>query len=276
MACFTRSSRFPILAVALTLGLAVKVPAQVPLESRSSSLSSRLESAFSPPQGPGAPNPDNTQGGATRGPCIATDSKPPQALIPADGIGETVAEYPTIFWYMPKLLPDDASTPPDKASKPAVQFVLKDANNQEIYSATYPLAKSAEGVVGAPGGIMSLTVAKGYPLKIGQEYHWELTVMCDSTETTDQSGTMPMDGRIKRVEAAPTLAVRLQQATPQERVALYATEKLWFETVATLIELRRDRPNDTNLADAWGKLLASVGLDIISKEPLFPAARTNS
>jgi hypothetical protein len=174
---------------------------------------------------------------------------------------------------MPKISPKTKDS--DPAPAPAVKFVLKDANNQEIYSATYPLTKSAEGVVGAPG-IMSLTVAKGYPLKIGQEYHWELTVMCDSTDTTDQSETIAMDGRIKRVEVDPTLAVRLQQATPQDRVALYATEKLWFETVATLIELRRDRPNDTNLADAWGKLLASVGLDIISKEPLFPAARTNS
>jgi hypothetical protein len=169
---------------------------------------------------------------------------------------------------MPKLVPDDAPAP-------AVQFVLKDANEQKIYSATYSLAKSAEGVVGTPGGIMSLTVAKGYPLKIGQEYHWELTVMCDSSDTTDLSQIMPMDGRIKRVEVDPTLAVRLQQATPQDRVAVYATEKLWYETVATLIELRRDRPNDTNLADAWVKLLASVGLDIISKEPLFPATRTN-
>jgi hypothetical protein len=168
---------------------------------------------------------------------------------------------------MPKISAKDKE-------EPAVEFVLKDANDQEIYSATYPLAKSAEGVVGAPGGIMSLTVAKGYPLKIGQEYHWELTVMCDSTDA-DMADNMIEDGRIKRVEPDPTLAVRLQQATPQDRVALYATEKLWYETVATLIELRRDRPNDTNLADAWGKLLASVGLDIISKEPLFPAARTN-
>jgi len=268
MACFTRSSRFPILAVALTLGLAVKVPAQVPLESSPSSLSSRLESAFSPPQGPGDPTPTNTQGGATRGPCLKKDSKPLRALLPPSKMGETLAEYPTISWYMPEVSADDASAP-------AVQFVLKDANNQEIYSATYPLAKSAEGVEGAPGGIMSLTVAKGYPLKIGQEYHWELTVMCDSTDA-DMADNMIEDGRIKRVEPDPTLAVRLQQATPQDRVALYATEKLWYETVATLIELRRDRPNDTNLADAWGKLLASVGLDIISKEPLFPAARTNS
>jgi hypothetical protein len=267
MACFTRSSRFPILAVALTLGLAVKVPAQVPLESRPSSLSSKLESAFSPPQGPGAPNPDNTQGGATRNPCTE-DTKPFQVLVPAFGIGQTAAEYPTIYWYMPKLSPEDQKTA-------AVEFVLKDANDQKIYSATYPLAKSAEGVVGTPGGIMSLTVAKGYPLKIDQEYHWELTMMCDSTDK-DMADNMFQDGRIKRVEVDPTLAVRLQQATPQDRVALYATEKLWFETVATLIELRRDRPNDTNLADAWVKLLASVGLDIISKEPLFPAARTNS
>jgi hypothetical protein len=32
-------------------------------------------------------------------------------------------------------------------------------------------------------------------------------------------------------------------------------------------------PNDQNLEDAWDKLLSSVGLDVISKEPLFQGAR---
>jgi hypothetical protein len=173
-------------------------------------------------------------------------------LVPASRIGETAAEYPTIYWYMPKISPKDKE-------KAAVEFVLKDANDQEIYSATYPLAKSAEGVEGAPGGIMSLTVANLYPMKIGQDYYWELSVRCNYTEA-DRSEDLFVEGRLKRVEPNPTLALRVQQATPKERVALYANAQLWYDAFATLVELKRDRPNDTELAATWDKLLTSMGL----------------
>jgi len=275
MVWLTRLSRFTllaVLAVALTLGLAVNVPAQVPAPLRSTSLSSKLENAFRAPQGPGAPTPVNTEGGGTRAPCFQTD-KPLLALLPAAqrgetvGMGETAAEYPSVFWYMPKISPKDADTP-----APAVEFVLTDANKQEVYSARYPLAKSAEGVIGSPG-IMHLTVANIYPLEIGQEYHWELTMKCDYKDLVDRSRDVTVSGGLKRVEPDPTLARRIQQATPQERVALYAEKRLWNETLASLIELRRANPNDRNLADAWKKLLSSVGLDVISKEPIFQGAR---
>jgi hypothetical protein len=70
-----------------------------------------------------------------------------------------------------------------------------------------------------------------------------------------------------RVRPDPTLAQRIQQATPKDRVALYANAGLWYETVATLVELRRARPNDNELAQAWNKLLNSVGLDNSFKRP---------
>jgi hypothetical protein len=54
-------------------------------------------------------------------------SKPLIALVPVDGAGETMAENPTVFWYMPEISAD--------APAPAVEFVLKDANDQEIYTA---------------------------------------------------------------------------------------------------------------------------------------------
>jgi hypothetical protein len=54
-------------------------------------------------------------------------SKPLLALVPVDGTGETMAENPTIFWYMPEISADGAPAP-------AVEFVLKDANDQEIYT----------------------------------------------------------------------------------------------------------------------------------------------
>jgi hypothetical protein len=192
-------------------------------------------------------------------------------------MGKTIAEYPTIFWYMPKISPEDA-----EAKAPGIEFVLKVSDKQQdsdkaiIYSAKYALAKSPEGVVGAPG-IMSLSLTPSSfpslsPLEINKEYDWELTTSCDYTDS-DNSDEITVAGWIKRVEADPTLARRIQQATPQERVALYAEKKLWNETLASLIELRRANPNDQNLADAWDKLLSSVGLDVISKEPLFQGAR---
>jgi len=92
-------------------------------------------------------------------------------------------------------------------------------------------------------------------------------------EEVDQSRDVTISGGLKRVELDPTLARRIQQATPEQRVALYAEKRLWNETLASLIELRRANPNDQNLADAWGKLLTSVGLDVISKEPLFQGDR---
>jgi hypothetical protein len=176
-----------------------------------------------------------------------TGEESPYALIPASGIGETVAEYPTVFWYMPKT----------SASK--VEFVLRDANNKEVYKTTYPLAKSADGVVGAPG-VMGLTIpafANLSPLEIGQQYHWELTLICNSSY---RNSDIMVEGKIKRVALDPILARRVQLATPQQRVALYEKAGLWHEALSTIVELQRDRPNDANLAATWDNLLESEGM----------------
>lgn len=281
MAWFKRSSRFTILAVVLLLDLAVKIPQSVQAQLRPNSLGSKLPNqwkSFQPPtpsgdfrplhlpgegatlisQGSGTqfraprspenPSPENTQGGGSRGPCIESGSLIP--LVPASG-GVTVAENPTVSWYMPQISPKYAEAP-------AVELVLMDANRKQVYSALYPLMKSAEGVVGAPG-IMSLTVANLYPMKIGQDYYWELRVRCDYTEA-DRADDLVVEGRLKRVEPDQTLALRVQQATPKERVALYANAQFWYDAFATLVELKRDRPNDTELAVTWDKLLTSMGL----------------
>jgi hypothetical protein len=274
MAWFTRSSRFPLLAMALMLGLVVNAPALVQAQ-QSPSLANKLESAFRPPSNPGPRVPENTQAGGTRGregevaaqdraPCMTATSKPLIALAPTSGVGDTMAEYPTVVWYMPELSADAAPAP-------AVEFVLKNAKNQNVYSATYPLAKSATGIVGSPG-LMRLTVSNLYPLEIGQEYRWELSLKCNS-EDLDSSQELLVEGGFRRVAPDQNFARLVQQASPQERVALYADRKLWFETINALIELRRDRPNDSSLAEAWDRLLSVVGLGTISKEPVFQSAR---
>jgi len=263
MAWFTPSSRFTVLSLAVALTLGVNVPAPVKAQSPLPSLSSDLENAFRSPR-TDDPAPENREGGATRGPCIRGD-KPLVALIPKSGVGNTSATDPTIFWYMPELKPEEAPAP-------TVEFVLRDANKQEVYSAKYPLAKNAQGVVGAPG-LMSLNVASIYPLQVNQEYYWDLTLRCDS-KSIDRSQDMFIEGAIQRVTPDPALALRVQRATPQERVALYAKAQLWYDTLEAIVDLRRDRPSDPLLADAWNKLLNSVDLNTISEEPLFQGVRS--
>ncbi len=265
MAWFTRSLRFTILAiivaVALTLGQAVNVPAQESGALRPDSLSSKLPNQweFSPPSGPTGSDPENTQGGATRGGCNEDNSSPPTPLVPASRMGLTVAEYPTVSWYMPQT------------SASAVEFVLWDAKDNEIYRAKYALAKSDAGCVSGTPNIMSLTLpafASLTPLEIGQEYHWELALIYEPQDPSlDILGDarfrrVASDGKIKRV-ADPSLAIRAQEATPQERVALYADKRVWYDALTTLIELRRDRPNDKELEDALDKLLKSAGLNSV-------------
>ena len=256
MAWFKRSSRFIILttllAVSLAIGIAVNTPAQIQPPLRTDSISGKLptewENTFTPPTS--GPPPENRLGGATRGPnppCVqGNDSL--IALVPESGFGETIAEYPTVFWYMPKT------------TAAQLEFVLKDANQEEIYSTTYTLAKSADNtVVGSPG-IMSLSLpafANLPPLKLNQEYFWIVALVCSPTE---RSKDVIAGGGIKRVQADPTFARRVQQARPQERIALYANKRLWYETLATLVELQRDRPNSNDLRSAFNKLLTSVGL----------------
>jgi hypothetical protein len=286
MAWFTRSSRFTMLAIALagalTLGLTINAPAGVQAQLRpNNALGEKLPNQweFSPPSAPRDSVPTNREGAATRsGPqqCIQ-GKKSLTALVPASGVGETAAEYPTFSWYMPQT------------SASAMEFVLRDAKGNDIYRSQYALASfaayssesralsrlgrvnsaSQDSRVGnvSASRIMSLTLpafANLSPLEIGQEYSWTLVLICDPNE---RSKDIVAEGAIKRVQPNPTLSSRIQQATVEDRVALYADARLWYETLSTLVELRRDRPDNNDLKQAWNKLLTSVGLDAISQEP---------
>ncbi|MEQ9669124.1 DUF928 domain-containing protein [Coleofasciculus sp. G2-EDA-02] len=276
MASFTRSSRFTVVALALTLGLVANIPIGVQAQLGGSPLSREIptEWEFTPSDRQGASLPGNREGGGTRGPCITdpTLGRGPIALVPKSGVGQTIAEYPTLSWYLPKN------------TAWGVELLVRDANNQEIYSTKYAFdhytGKDSKGeeqqyVVGAPG-IMSLTLpnleSSVLPPEMGKQYKWTLRLICNPT---DGSGDVYVDGAFERVEPDPNLARRIQQATPEQRVAMYAKERLWYETLNTLVELRRQSPNDVTLKAAWSRLLSSVGLEQIVEEPVAQKARTN-
>ncbi|NEO82329.1 DUF928 domain-containing protein, partial [Moorena sp. SIO4G3] len=179
------------------------------------------------------------------------------------GMGTTVSEYPTFSWYMPCI---------EYASGHDLKFVLKDANGKELYSVKYPLPDKVDA------GIRSITLPPFVnlpPLEVNQKYYWQVGLI----DPGDSSKNIYIDGGVKRVEEDPNLVQRLNQATPQKRVVIYANDRLWYETLTTLVELRRQSPNDENLAEAWHKLLTSVGLGKIREKALFlfeQASRTNN
>ncbi|NEO31681.1 MAG: DUF928 domain-containing protein [Symploca sp. SIO3C6] len=281
MTWFTRSSRFIILVVVLT-GLFVvniqgKLQAQLSSSPRSElstesavDTSSQLRlvadvpvsrndnkrrwnfsnwDSFKPATS-GSGVASNRQAGATRGNCVQ-GQQTLTALVPASGLGATFDEYPTLSWYMPET------------SASALELVLLDSQNQEIYSTKHTLAKSSEGIV-SPPGVMSLNLpafANLSPLEIDQEYQWQLSLTCNSQ---DPSADVIVEGIIQRVPLDPILARRLKWASPQERIDIYATNGVWYDALGTTLALKRDRPRDQEIKAAWEELLESVGLQKIA------------
>lgn len=252
MTWMKRYSQITTLAVSLTLGLVLNVPSQA--QAQPSSLSRSLlpnNLNFKPPE---RGNPDNREQGATRKPISCTQTL--TALTPTKSVGLTVAEYPTFSWYMPAT------------SARSAQFVLEDASEREVYKANFAIA-------GKPG-IYSLDLpasANLPPLAPDKEYHWEVSVICDAKDREKDSVVW---GAIKRIAPAPAFANKIQRASLRERVGLYAQARLWHETLATLLELRRLSPNDSTLASDWKKLLLSVELDKVASEPLVQSAASRT
>jgi hypothetical protein len=247
MTWMKRYSQITTLAVSLTLGLVLNAPSQAQVQPSSLSRSRLPDSwGYKPPE---RGNPDNREQGATRQlfPCTQNLT----ALTPL-GVGLTVAEYPTFSWYMPAT------------SARSAEFLLRDASDREVYKAKFAIA-------GKPG-IYSLNLpasANLPPLAQDKEYHWDISVICDAN---DREKDIVVGGAIKRIAPDPAFARQIQRANLRERVGLYAQARLWHETLATLLELRRLSPNDSTLASDWKKLLLSVELSKVASEPLVQSA----
>lgn len=181
------------------------------------------------------------------------------ALIPASNLALTTASHPTFFLYVPHAA-GNAKTGgrPPAREKFDVEFQLADQQEHEIYQTIFAIA-------GTPG-IVSFTLPPAAPaLEPNKYYHWYFEVICDRE---DRSGDSVVSGWSRRVEPNSRVLQALKQASPFQQPGIYAEAGLWHDTIATLAELRRPKPNDSLLTTAWVELLQSVGLDKIAQEPL--------
>ena len=205
-----------------------------------------------PPTGvPAGGHPLGTGSRCTECPTVTL---PLTALVPEEKLSQgkavwarTVNEHPTFWFYVPY----------SPASLHHVEFVLQDGED-DVYRTLVTLPQTP--------GIVSLRLPSTLkPLEIGRNYHWFL-----KTYFALQKPSAPdyVDGWVQRVALSPIVTARLKATTPQERVALYANNGIWYDALTVLAELRLVHPEDATLKVEWNDLLHSIGLTAIAPKPL--------
>ncbi len=204
---------------------------------------------FEPPDEGASPT---TAGGGTRGPLLSClkDGKSIIPLLPKNNFGLTVSQYPTFFLYIPESTAQEA------------RLVLREPDKDApIYDTTLHVPSQP--------GIVRLSLPNDAalpPLKEGKTYHWYLSLVCGTEDSTKYGRA---DGWIERIAPSVPLTNELKKASLPDRPKIYGKAGIWQETLTTLAELRSASPNNLALVTDWEALLTSVGLDAVAKQPLI-------
>jgi hypothetical protein len=199
--------------------------------------------------------PGRREGGGTRGCWTSTNPNPNPtgqnrltAIVPAQNLGYTLSEYPTLFVYVPAAF---------SAKAAAAELILTDDQDNEIYRASFS--------TGNQSGILRISLpaeANMAPLEIGRDYRWSFALVCDPN---DPSGNLVVDSWIQRIQPSAELAAAIATASPADLPALYAQSGIWYEAIASLADPYR-QPADEAIVAQWQNLLNSVGLGSIASE----------
>lgn len=202
--------------------------------------------------------PGRKGGTATRGDCL-TKGIPLTPLVPASNLGLTVKEYPTFWFYVP-YKPNEAMSG---------EFSLQDEQDNDVYRTPFTLA-------GTPG-IVSISIpSTKAPLEIGKSYRWYFKIYCSPQESSSPAFVQGWVRRMSLNDINRDLENQLKAGkTPLERIALYAENGIWHETLTGLAELRRTSPRDVTLDKYWADLLITVGLEMLFQEPIVGSVKTN-
>ncbi|MEG4503354.1 DUF928 domain-containing protein [Microcoleus sp. F6_B4] len=207
---------------------------------------------FQPPED-GVPG--RREGGGTRGLECPTATTALTALIPQSTMGQTISAKPTFFYYLPVAL--------DKT----VQFELADQRDKTLYKKSFRMVTSRAGIVS-----VSLASDENSPaLEVGKNYQWYFTIKCNPKNSTDD---VLVSGWINRTAIAPTVKTELDRSPDLTKLTIFAQQRLWYEYLATLAQLRLQSPSDASLALKWSAALNSVELGKIAQEPLVTSELT--
>jgi hypothetical protein len=237
-----------LLAIALFLGNMALIWTAAPIQASSFEKFTAVANKQNEEEVPG-----RVRGGARRGNCPATEV-PLTALVPfyedtrqSPSVtyvgGLTTADRPTFWFYVPYKL-DSMLT---------AEFILQEADKDvyRVSSTAFPAAETSPGII-------SVTLpASVAPLEIGKTYQWYFKVNC-TAETP-----VFVQGGVKRIALDPAVVNQIAAVSPQEQVALYRANRIWYDSITVLGNLRRMNSTNAAIAEDWTLLLKSIGLNDI-------------
>jgi len=206
---------------------------------------------FNPPAGIGGIPVRRISAGSRGGNSCTSSNESIIALAPLEDPQITTFSSPTLFFYVPQT------------NAQALELVLQDENQEVINKSTFKTP--------AKSGIVSVIPANSTPeLKVGKTYRWSFSVVCDQKE---RSRDLFIEGSIVRLAPDKKLERDLASSDIRERANIYALSGSFADALTNLAQLRRQRPNDTELKTDWQDLLRSVNLGAITDAPLIECCK---
>ncbi|WP_414550760.1 DUF928 domain-containing protein [Anabaena sp. CCY 0017] len=202
---------------------------------------------FNPPNNgaPGGNRSRSSTNTGSRDDCPAVE-KAITALIPQTNWGNTLAERPTFWFYIPH-------------KQGNLTLIIRDEET------TAPVAVLNYKVSNG-GGIVSFPIPENVPaLEVNRAYRWRVYFTCNPNIQPSLTGVEGVVQRVATNEAFTTSTISIK-----EQIDLYASQGLWYETITKLIESLRSQPTGQELKQIWLDLLShpDVELSEFISEPL--------
>lgn len=208
------------------------------------------------PASPGGKGPARTASGGSRSTCyvegLGDGVTPMTVLMPMDNLGTTINADPNLFLYVPKTNIDGGEV-----------VIIDSEEDREVYVKQFDLSNKP----GNTPGIVKLNLS-GANLEPGKTYDWTFTPFCLGQDDNPEYIQTFIEGRFQRTALNSDQDARLDRAdTPLEQAEIYASAKVWNETLDLVAEqMRSSNPQE------WTNLLSSVGLEELAEAPYFGEA----
>lgn len=177
--------------------------------------------------------------GGPRDDCPSVD-KALTALMPSNNWGIATTQTPTLWFYNPYSAEQINHG----------QFVLQNAQGFDVID---PIGFSLPET---PGFISVTVPVSDLALESGTEYYWALELYCDSDNRTP----IYVEGWIQPESPSLETTESLEEGE-LPAYQIYWENRIWFDAVNELAQLRLNQPLDEALETEWLRLLEDGGLD---------------
>jgi hypothetical protein len=263
-------------SIAIVLSPALVIFSSLPVGLRAQPYPEWKVSLEFPVDNVGQPN-GGTDDGAIRGQCFKNQLKKgdkiplDRLLLPLNPLTNppinqilTVTANPTVFVYVPE------TTTLSTENLVFAEFSVYDDQGEDFYKTTFRLPTVVSSDVPSSSvftpGIVKLSLPTNVSLETGKNYRWVFQLYCRKANAEPDAEPVfggYVEGLIQRTELSPDLKTKIEQATPVEQAKLYATARIWSETLMLAAQLRSSQPAE------WEELLKSVGLNEIAQAPFI-------